>query len=56
MDLAKTINKESQDVVRIATCTAEACTDRTMKHVRLSYNVIQCLLFIVWIFLLLYRQ
>ena len=47
VDLAKSINKESQDVVRIATSIAEACTDRTMKHVRLSYNVIQCLLFIV---------
>ena len=34
VDLAKGINRESQEVVRIATSTAEACTDRTMKHVR----------------------
>ena len=36
VDLAKSINKESQEVVRIATSTAEACTDRRMKTVRFS--------------------
>ena len=35
IDLAKNINTESQEVVRIARSTAEACTDRTMKQVRL---------------------
>ena len=33
VDLAKSINKESQEVVRIARSTAEACTDRIMKNV-----------------------
>ena len=33
MDLAKSINTESQEVVRIAALTAEACTDRIMKNV-----------------------
>ena len=33
VDLAKSINKESQEVVRIARSTAEACTDKTMKKV-----------------------
>ena len=32
-DLAKSINRESQEMVRIARSTAEACTDRTMKQV-----------------------
>ena len=36
VDLAKSINKESQEVVRIATSAAEACTDREMKNV--GYN------------------
>ena len=31
--LAKSINKESQEVARIAGKTAEACTDKTMKNV-----------------------
>ena len=31
--LAKSINKESQEVGRIAGRTAEACTDKTMKNV-----------------------
>ena len=33
MDLAKSINKESQGVMKIATSVAEACTDRIMKKV-----------------------
>ena len=33
VDLAKSINKESQEVMRIARSTAEACTDRIMKNV-----------------------
>ena len=33
VDLAKSINKESQEVTRIAGRTAEACTDRIMKNV-----------------------
>ena len=33
LDLAKSINKESQEIVRVATSTAEACTDRIMKQV-----------------------
>ena len=33
MDLAKGINKESQEVARIAKSVAEACTDRIMKNV-----------------------
>ena len=33
MDLAKTINKVSQAVVRVAKTTAEACTDGRMKNV-----------------------
>ena len=33
MDLAKRINKESQEVVRVATSTAEVCTDGIMKKV-----------------------
>ena len=33
VDLAKSIIKETQEVVRISTSTAEACTDRTMKSV-----------------------
>ena len=33
MDLAKRINKESQEVARIAKSVAEACTDRIMKNV-----------------------
>ena len=33
VDLAKSINKESQEVARIAGRTAEACTDKTMKNV-----------------------
>ena len=33
MDLAKSINKESQGVMKIATNVAEACTDKTMKKV-----------------------
>ena len=33
VDLAKSINKESQEVARIAGKTAEACTDKTMKNV-----------------------
>ena len=33
MDLAKSINKESQEVVRVATSVAEACTDKMMKNV-----------------------
>ena len=36
VDLAKNINKESQEVMGIATSTAEACTDRIMKNVRLD--------------------
>ena len=40
-DLAKSIDIESQEVVRIATSVAEACTDRIMKQVRLlMYNFI----------------
>ena len=33
VSLAKSINKESQEVARIAGKTAEACTDKTMKCV-----------------------
>ena len=33
VSLAKSINKESQEVARIAGKTAEACTDKTMKNV-----------------------
>ena len=33
VDLAKSINKESQEVARIAKSVAEACTDRIMKIV-----------------------
>ena len=33
VDLAKSINKESQEVEKIAKSTAEVCTDKTMKHV-----------------------
>ena len=36
--LAKSINKESQEVVRIAGRTAEACTDKTMKNVSYANN------------------
>ena len=40
-DLAKSIDIESQEVVRIATSIAEACTDRIMKQVRLlTYSFI----------------
>ena len=38
VDLAKSINKESQEVVRIATSAAEACTDREMKNVGYNSN------------------
>ena len=31
--LAKSINKESQEVVRIAGKTSESCTDKTLKNV-----------------------
>ena len=33
VSLANSINKESQEVARIAGKTAEACTDKTMKNV-----------------------
>ena len=33
VSLAKSINKESQEVARIAGRTAEVCTDKTMKTV-----------------------
>ena len=33
VDLAKSINKESQEVMRVAKSTAEACTDKIMKNV-----------------------
>ena len=33
VDLAKSINKESQVVARIATNAAETCTDKKMKKV-----------------------
>ena len=36
VDLAKSINKESQQVARIARSTAEACTDERMKNVSRS--------------------
>ena len=35
VDLAKSISKESQEVARIAGKTAKACTDKTMKNVRI---------------------
>ena len=38
VSLANNINKESQEVVRIARRTAEACTDGRMKNV--SYDKI----------------
>ena len=39
IDLARSINKESQEVVTIAALTAEACTDRIMRNVTwLSVN------------------
>ena len=37
MDLAKSINKESQGVVRIAGSAAKACTDKRMKNVAKLY-------------------
>ena len=37
VDLAKSINKESLEVVRIAKSAAEACTDRIMKQVNWTY-------------------
>ena len=33
VDLAKSINKESQEVIRIAGSITEACTDKIMKNV-----------------------
>ena len=33
VDLARNINKESQEVLRIAASVAEECTDKTMKTV-----------------------
>ena len=36
VDLAKRINKESQEVEKIAKSTAEVCMDKTMKRVSCS--------------------
>ena len=37
--LAKSINKESKGVVRVAKSTAEACTDKIMKNVSIAAKV-----------------
>ena len=45
VDLAKSINKESQEVTRIAGRTAEACTDRIMKNVSRDKKLLsQCII------------
>ena len=45
VDLAKSINKESQKVTRIAGRTAEACTDRIMKNVSRDKKLLsQCII------------
>ena len=44
MDLAKSINEESQEVKKIAESIAKVCTDKTMKRVscsRISCNSIE---------------
>ena len=41
MALAKSINKESQEVVKIATSTAEAYTDERMKQVWNKFDILQ---------------
>ena len=39
VDLAKSINKESQGVMKIATKVAEVCTDKILKKVLYSIHI-----------------
>ena len=44
MEVAKNITKESQEVTRIATIAAGACTDSRMKTVGVANDIVDCAL------------